>query len=163
MIYHQDHPTFKAHVAKLVKMTIEYRGLTPYYFRTEEFSNQDDVLSSEWVTCGHCSKRISVKEECRWIDSGYVSFLDNVRYSKCCGSQIEDKLCAMVCVCCQRPAAYITPHSNPTGFEFKAGRPYHIDSCSECCGKEGLESIIIEQVVHNNLNKSKKLDHRIVK
>jgi len=162
MIYNVNHPTFRAHVSALIKMTIEVRSLTPYYMRTEEYSDEDNIFNSEWITCGHCSQRISIKDECRWIDTGYIKILENVKYSKCCGKLIEPALCTMACVCCQRPAVYITPHKNDTGFEYKPGVIYHIDSCSECCGKEGLESLILEQVVHNNLNKSKKLDRRIV-
>ena len=143
-------------------MTIEVRGHNTYFFSTEEYEKPDDVLNSEWVTCGHCCQRVSVKEETRWASTGSINYLDNVRYTKCCGPDIEKELCPLVCVCCKRPAVFLTPHTNPTGFTFHPGRAYHIDSCSDCDGRGGLKSLIIEQVVHNNLNRTKSRDKRVL-
>lgn len=156
-----QHPQFKADVRHLIELTIKARGRTPYFFRTEEYEDEASVLDSEWITCGHCSARVGVKAETRVLDTGYIKILDNVRYTKCCGPSIDKQLCTLACVCCQRPAAFITPHANDTGFTYEPGAIYHLDSCSECCGLDGLKSAILEQVVHNQLNHSKKFDTRI--
>ena len=155
-----QHPQFKADMRYLIDITIKAKGRTPYFFRTEEHEDEGSVLGSEWVTCGHCSNRVSVKEETRVLDTGYIKVLDNVRYTNCCGKDIEKQLCVLVCVCCQRPAAFITPHKNDTGFVYEPGAIYHMDSCSECCGLTSYRSAIFEQVVHNQLNHAKKFDTR---
>ncbi len=154
-------PEFNRHVSYLINMVQETKGMTSYFVRTEEYENEYDVLSSDWITCGHCSKRVSMSEECKWIDTGFVKFLENVKFTKCCGSSLEPELCTLVCVCCLRPACYITPHSNQTGFEYTPGCIYHIDSCSECDGSGGMKSMIIEQTVFNKLNNTKSLDDRV--
>jgi len=154
----QEHPKFKKHVSYLVDMIQRTKGMTPYFTRTEEFENPEDIAASEWVTCGKCSKRVSVSDECKWLDTGSVKFLENVKYTKCCGRTLEPEMCTFVCVCCERPAVYITPHSNETGFEYKPGQIYHIDACSECDGTGGMKSMIIEQTVHNKLNNTKSQD-----
>ena len=162
-MYTQEDPLFKSHVKKLIEMTIQVRGWNEYWFRTEEYEDQNDLLNSEWITCGHCSKKVSMKDETKWLSTGFIQFLDNVKFTKCCGSSVDKELCPLVCVSCKRPAAYLTPHSNPTGFTYIPRKSYHLDTCSECCGKEGLKSLILEQVVHNNLNKAKKFDNRALK
>lgn len=161
MKYTQSDPLFLEHVKKLITMTIKIRGYNYYFFKTEEHEDPDSVLDSEWITCGHCCKRVSVKDETKVKSTGLINYIDNVRYTKCCGPSIEKELCPMVCVCCKRPALYLTPHTNPTGFTFIPGKSYHIDACSECDGRGGMKSLILEQVVHNNLNQTKSLDTRV--
>ena len=163
MKYSQDHPTFKSHVRHLIDMTRKVRGPTPYWFKTEAHDSEDDVTKANWVSCGKCSHPVSMEDECKFTSTGYITILDNIKYTKCCGPSLDPKLVGMVCVACARVALYLTPHKNETGFEYRAGEFLHIDSCSECCGRGGLKSMIIEQVVFNNLNNTKSLDSRVSK
>jgi len=135
-------------------MILRVRGKTKYLIRTEEY-DELDPYGSDWITCGNCSKKVSISKDCKWINTGYIKYLDNVRFTPCCGASVDKELCAMVCVCCQRPACYLTPHTNSSNFTYEPGGTYHLDSCSECDGREGMESLIVEQAVHNKLNKGK--------
>ena len=147
----QDHPKFKQHVAYLVSSVDNVKGTTSWAMRTQDY-DPDDLLGSDWITCSGCRKKVSVSKDCREMSTGYIKYLDTISFTPCCGSNVDERLCPMICIPCKRVALLITPHVNKGGFEYIAGRPYHLDSCSECDGSHGLKSMIIEQIVYNKLN-----------
>ena len=56
------------------------------------------------------------------------------------------KLCAIVCAGCREVVAYIEPYREKrTGFEWVAGRCYHVAKCPSCVGRIFHRSSVIEQ------------------
>ena len=156
---HQDDPKFEANVAYLVKMVRRIRGNAEYIIRAEDWDHETSIVTadySEWITCMSCGKQIDRKHDCKWVQTKYMSYFDTVTNTPCCGADFSDPIfCPIVCVGCERIALFLRAHKNDTGFQYIKGRPYHIDRCNNCDGRRVMESLILEQLVHDRLNLNK--------
>lgn len=151
----QNHPEFKRHLRFLVDCVVTNKGWTGYTIRTE-VRGIVDPRSRRYISCGGCDKLVDEQADCKWKRTSVgVNYLDTVRHTPCCGKTADFRLCPMICVPCQRIAIFLTPHKNKRGFEFIPGREYHLDSCSECNGSKKFESLILEQVAYDKLNRMK--------
>lgn len=150
-----EHPQFQRHLSYLIKKVQDVHGLTQYAIRTEIMGTYEDgKYDLDEVSCGSCARHVSVTKDCKEQHTGFISFLDTIRFTPCCAKDIDPKMCPFVCVKCKRIALFLTPHvSSTTKFEYRAGRYHHLDSCSECHREDGYVSKILEVVVHKHLNK----------
>jgi hypothetical protein len=63
-----------------------------------------------------------------------------------------NELAHLCCTRCRTTVGHIYPHKEPTGFEFKAGKFYHLNSCPQCSTKEKGKADIVEKVLFFKLN-----------
>ena len=98
-----------------------------------------------YLDCGCC---ISIKDQIK-TNTGVVMAFDPI-CSKC--SKGLKKTSPLVCVKCKKVVARMEPGvDKTTGFEFKGGRAYHIDSCPSCSPNTNhseMRSIIIEKHIY---------------
>lgn len=155
---HQDDPKFIHNVKHLVKLVRQIRGKVDFAIRAEDWDPNDPIRAG-WITCMHCDSKVSITDECEWKKSRYITYFDTIRETSCCGDDFSDpQLCPVLCVGCERIAIFFTPHKNDTGFEYIAGKEYHLDRCNNCDGTMNMQSLILEQVVHDRLNLNKNTD-----
>ena len=147
----QQHPRFKKHVSYLIDKVIKTEGYNFYEMRTEVY-DVDDPYGTDEISCAGCDQPVSLSKECKWLESDYITYMDTLTFTNCCGNTVASELCPMVCVRCKRIALLLTPHKNKRGFSYDPGVTYHLDCCSECDNAPGMTSLILEQVVHDNLN-----------
>ena len=147
----QQHPQFKTHVRYLIDQVLKTQGYNFYEMRTEVYDIKDPYGTAE-ISCGRCDEVVSLSKECKWLKSEYITYLDTIKFTDCCGKSIDDSLCPLVCIRCKRVALYIAPHNNKRGFQYNPGVIYHLDRCSECDGSVGMTSLILEQVVYDQIN-----------
>jgi len=63
-----------------------------------------------------------------------------------CAPTFKDQA-RIVCVPCKQVVLWVDPHVEKTGFEFKKGAFYHVDSCPTC--KPGItQTKVLEKVVY---------------
>jgi hypothetical protein len=100
----------------------------------QEFAMVDET---ETTLC-HCGKVVKVVDmEIRF--SGCVHFYDNICKGTSCGKGLE-KFVTMVCAKkgCMKVVQRFSPAKAPDGFEYKAGKIYHVIGCPACT--PGIES-----------------------
>lgn len=101
-------------------------------------------------TCA-CGKKIPITalEE---LDTGVFKTLNDVCKGCKEGHKIDRELARVVCAQCKRVITRIKPAVDKTGFEFKAGKTYHVSECS-MCNPEIQRCPIIEKVLWDKKHK----------
>lgn len=110
---------------------------------TPDFSK----LMEDKMTCV-CGKNIPVSV-LPIVNSGVL----NVTYNVCpsCKKDV-DELAHLVCTTCKSTVGHIYPNREPTGFEFRKGKFYHIGTCPQCNPKEKGKADIVEKVLFFRMN-----------
>lgn len=108
-----------------------------------KFSVGEDV-SKMRCACGHV-KNIA---EMQVFNTGVVNAIDNI--CRGCREHPDKGLARIVCVRCRIVVARVSPHTDPIGFRFDAGRTYHTESCP-VCDPSVIEkrTLIIEQFLYH--------------
>ena len=106
----------------------------------------------ERCVCGKLVPITTLEE----LDTGVFKTLNDVCKGCTEGKKIDRGLARIVCARCKRVLLRIKPATDKTGFEFKAGKTYHVSECS-LCNPDISECPIIEKVLwdkwHKNVGK----------
>ena len=99
-------------------------------------------LTKMYCACGEVKPVASM----RVFNTGQVMAIDNV----CRGCEHIDKgLARIVCFRCKVVVARVSPHTDPLGFKFEAGRTYHTESCPVCDPSvTNKRTLIVEQFLY---------------
>lgn len=107
-----------------------------------------DILSAislpdEDCACGNKVKPTGFEP----LFTGALSVINNVCAGCKEGVRMDRELARFVCVGCRKVVMRVSPHTDPDGFKYVAGRTYHTEQCPACT--PGLEtSTIVEKVVY---------------
>ena len=107
-----------------------------------KFSIGEDITKTR-CACG----KVKPTAQMQVFNTGVVHAVDNI----CRGCEHLDKgLARIVCVRCRVVVARVSPHKDPIGFRFDAGRTYHTESCPVCDPSvENNRTLIIEQFLYH--------------
>jgi hypothetical protein len=110
-----------------------------------------DIYTDHDICYLDCQCKIFVKDQIK-INSGVVVAFDPI-CAKC--DKSLRNTCPLICVTCKKVTARMEPFvDTKTGFEFKGGRAYHIDSCPSCTTTEvensEIRSVIIEKYIYES-------------
>ena len=120
----------------------------------------EDVVEPPYDTCV-CGKKVLLSSEVlEALDTGVFKTLNDVCTGCKNGKKIDSENARLVCSKCKRVLCRMEPHKDPTsGFVFKAGKTYHLESCALCNPSPDGKSApykIIEVVLWNKLKKNNK-------
>lgn len=98
----------------------------------------DEVNFTE-CACGKIKPVVELTKR----SSGVVTFVDNV----CAGCEMHSQgLATIICVKCRRVLGRVKPLKDKLGFEFKAGRVYHVEYCPKCVPGT-KKAVLIEMIL----------------
>lgn len=108
------------------------------------------LITEPKETCA-CGKHVHITalEE---LDTGVFKTLNDICKNCPDGRKIDRELARVVCAQCKRVITRIKPAVDKTGFEFKAGKTYHVSECS-MCNQEIQRCPIIEKVLWDKKHK----------
>ena len=100
-------------------------------------------LPEEDCACGNKVKPLGFQS----LFTGAMTVMNNVCPGCREGEKMDRELARFVCVGCRKVVMRVSPHTDPDGFKYQAGRTYHTEQCPACM--PGLEtSTIVEKVVY---------------
>ena len=94
-----------------------------------------------------CGKSVPVTNLMQ-LNTGVVVMPNNVCKGCKEGIKLDRETARIVCLKCKRVICRVKPVKDKQGFEFKAGKTYHMESCGFCNpGKENY--MIVEKYIHS--------------
>lgn len=101
-------------------------------------------------TCA-CGKVVPVSQ-LEMLDTGVFRTIGDVCKGCKHGHDLDKTTAKIVCARCKRVIVRVTPSRDKTGFEFKAGKSYHLSEC-KLCTPEIERCPIIEKVIWDRKHK----------
>lgn len=116
-------------------------------------------IEEPYETCV-CGKKVLMDvNHLEVLDTGVFKTLSDVCIGCREGKKIDMETARLVCANCKRTICRITPHRDPvSGFTFRAGKSYHLESCALCNPDPNGNSVpykIIEVVLWNKIHKNR--------
>lgn len=108
------------------------------------------LITEPKETCA-CGKHVHITD-LEELDTGVFKTLNDVCKGCKEGHKIDRELARVVCAQCKRVLVRIKPNKDKTGFEFKAGRTYHVSECN-LCNPDIQRCPIIEKVLWDKKHK----------
>lgn len=97
-------------------------------------------------TCA-CGKKVPVTKLMQ-LNTGVIIMPNDVCKGCKEGMKLDKEMARVVCIKCKRVIGRIKPTVDKQGFEFKAGKTYHMESCGHCDPDRG-KYMIIEKHLHS--------------
>lgn len=110
------------------------------------------TLTPPTVKCV-CGKMIPDITGLDSLNTGVILAVSDVCKNCKEGHKYDASKARLVCVKCKRVVMHINPcRDKIDGFEFKAGKSYHLEGCPQCTGKDGEYKIIEKFLYKKKLN-----------
>ncbi len=97
-------------------------------------------------TCA-CGKSVPVTNLMQ-LNTGVVVMPNNVCKGCKEGQKLDKETARVVCLKCKRVICRIKPAKDKQGFEFKAGKTYHMESCG-FCNPDKQNHMLVEKYIHS--------------
>lgn len=106
-----------------------------------------DLPTLEFKETCACGKKVPVTDLMQ-LNTGVIVMPNDVCKGCKEGMKMDKEMARVVCIKCKRVIGRIKPTVDKQGFEFKAGKTYHMESCGHCDPDRG-KYMIIEKYIHS--------------
>lgn len=108
------------------------------------------------ITEMHCAcKKYKPASAFPLYDTGHIKAFDTV-CADCPDVRKWAKMARVVCKNCRVPVLFVSPHKDDKGFEFVAGRSYHLTGCF-MCDPDMKSAIPVEKIVFDHRQSGSRL------
>lgn len=97
-------------------------------------------------TCA-CGKSVPVTNLMQ-LNTGVIVMPNNICKGCKEGQKLDKETARVVCLKCKRVICRVKPVKDKQGFEFKAGKTYHMESCG-FCNPDKQNHMLVEKYIHS--------------
>ena len=124
----------------------EMSSILSVFRDTERRSSGSVVVSNPKYRCVVCKTDKLVQDMNMIPNTGVVRNVLDCVCKRCEATEVElAKVARIVCAKCRETVMIMEPGKEPSGFEWKSGKCYHVANCPVCAKDPGIKSSTVAE------------------